>query len=227
MATQYDDSDFVDRDFMSSHKGAQSVGSLSPAGVAGRPPTREELEAQVAETQQKLAELRQVQERLERERVALEEARRRRVELQRGREEMLHHLTRGAGLLEEAAFAAQRDAEQMGRTLEAFREALAKLQAINEETWSEESWQIELTRALTTIENARMEWNAARLKFPVLSGEGGGAADSPVAAGRPVAGGLESLTLRQQCRLGLALTWPLALVALIALAMFAVVLFRR
>ena len=79
---------------------------------------------------------------------------------------MIHNLTRGLGLLEEAEFNARRDAEQMVKTIADFRDALDKIQAIHDETWTKENFQIELTRALTTIENARMEWNSARLKFP-------------------------------------------------------------
>lgn len=219
MATDFDD--FVDRDYAASQKTAVTTGHSAP--IAARPPTREELEAQMAETQQRLADLRQAQERLERERAALEEARRRRVELQTGREEMVHHLTRGIGLLEEAAFAAQRDAEQMSRTLEAFREAVAKVQAINEETWSQEHWQVELTRALTTIDNARMEWNAARLKWTLLDGAEKGGDPKPAPASPA---GLTELNWIQLCRLGVALTWPLVAVALAALVVFGIALFR-
>ena len=88
-----------------------------------------------------------------------------------GRQEIIQQLTRGLGLLEEAEFAARRDAEQMVKTLGDFRAALAKVQAIHDETWTKENFQIELTRALTTVENARMEWNSARLKLPALAGE--------------------------------------------------------
>ncbi len=59
-----------------------------------------------------------------------------------------------------------------------------------------------------------MEWNAARLKFPILSGE----APPPAAAAAPVSGGLQDLLGQRSyadfCKLGLALTWPLALAAL-------------
>ena len=57
----------------------------------------------------------------------------------------------------------------MSKTLAELRDALAKIQGINEESWSKENLNVELTRALTVIENSRLEWNAARLKFPVLS----------------------------------------------------------
>jgi hypothetical protein len=81
-------------------------------------------------------ELKRAQEELERERAGLEEARRRRLELQTGREEVVQNLIRGVVLLEEAEFAARRDAEQMAKSLTDLRDALAKVQSIHEEQWS-------------------------------------------------------------------------------------------
>src|SRR5208283_4175374 len=95
--------------------------------------------------------------------------RRRQAEFQTGRGEILLHLTRGIGLLEEAELSARRDAEEMARTLAEFREAVNKVQAINEQAWTSDNHSVELTRAATTVENARMEWNAARLKFKLLT----------------------------------------------------------
>ena len=123
----------------------------------------------VSEKQIKLAELKRAQEELERERATLEEMRRRQAEFHAGREEMLRHLTRGIGLLDEAELNARRDAEQMARTLAEFREAAEKVQVLSEQNWTPDTYNVELTRGLTTIENARMEWNSARLKFPILT----------------------------------------------------------
>lgn len=179
----------------------------------------------MGDAQQKLAELKRVQEELERERAALEEARRRRTEFQTGREEMLHNLARGVGLLEEAEFTARRDAEQMAKTLNDLREALAKVQAIKDETWTEENWNLELTRALTVIENSRMEWNSSRLKWPLLNGET--AATPAGATPKNVDSPLAGKSFAELCKLGLALTWPLAVVALLALGVFALLLLRK
>ena len=170
MPSQFDSSDFVDTDFVNAGKAPYSS-TLTATAPVGRAPTREEIESKVSDAQLKLAELKRAQEELERERAALEETRRRQIELQTGREEMLQSLTRGIGLLEQAEFSARLQAEQMAKTMADFREALEKLKLINEESWTKENYSIELTRATTTIENARMEWNSARLKFPVLSGE--------------------------------------------------------
>ena len=124
----FDDTDFVDRDLPAGQpqRAASLAASTSPS-TASRPPTHEELEARLSQTQQRIADLRRAQEALEQERVALEEDRRRRHELRTGREEMLQNLTRGIGLLEKAEFEARRDADQMAKTLAAFNEALLKI----------------------------------------------------------------------------------------------------
>ncbi|MGA4645181.1 hypothetical protein [Limisphaera sp. 4302-co] len=214
MPAVYDASEFVDPD---SHQGRTGSAAAGP-GRAGtsRILTREELDSKVLETQQRLAELKQVQESLERERAALEELRRRQVELQTGRAEMLEHLTRGIALLEEAEHETRSQAEQMARTLASFREALEKIRSIREETWSPENLNMELTRALTVIENARMEWNSARLKFPLLNRPGGAAetAASETPEVRPFRW-WEGVSFGRLCLLGLALTWPVALVVLV------------
>jgi|GEM_PF-74655 len=214
MALPIDDADFIDREV---HGAREPAGNPQPA-AAPRPPTREELAAKVSEAQHRIAELKRAQEELERERSALEEARRRRAEFESGRAEVIEQLTRGIGLLEKAEFEARKSAEGMARTLAAFREALTQVEAIKEETWTLENWNTELTRALTTVENARMEMNSARLKWPLLDGVDAAAMEQK--AENNVAGAptdlLKGRTFGELCKLGFALTWPLALVMLLA-----------
>ena len=192
------------------------------SGDFERPPTREEVDSRVNETQSKLAELKRAQEELERERAGLEELRRRQMEFQTGRDEMLQNLTRGLGLLEESEFAARRDAEQMAKAVYELKEALQKVQNISQETWSKDSVNVELTRALTTIENARMEWNSARLKFSVLSAAPVTGKEKPSNdAAQPV---FATQSFAQLFKLGLALTWPLVL---LGLGIFLMLVLRR
>jgi hypothetical protein len=223
MAGEYDSTEFIDTDFT-----AQKSPFAAPAPEPLRAPTREDVDRRVVDAQQKLVALKRAQEELERERAGLEELRRRQTEFQTGRQEIVQQLTRGLGLLEEAEFAARRDAEQMVKTVGDFRAALAKVQAIHDEVWTKENFQIELTRALTTIENARMEWNSARLKLPVLAGENRpAAAVGKNSAMASVAPSLADLSFRQLCKIGLAMTWPLLLVALGALGIFIAILLRK
>ena len=229
MASQFDESDFVDSDFVATQKSFSPAYSSSVAAptaphptTMNRPPSREEIEAKVNETQARLAELKRAQEELERERAALEEARRRRIEFQNGREEMLQHLTRGVGILEEAEFSARRNAEQMNQTVADMRAALDKVQAMDEKLWSEENWQQELTKALTTLENARLEWNSARVKFAIL--DGALKAPEQEKNEKGAAAMLQGQSFADLCRLGFALTWPVAVAIGGALVIIALIL---
>ena len=224
MPTEYDATEFVDTDFQTT-KSPYATTTSAAASAAFRAPTREEVDARVSEAQQKLAELKRAQEELERERAGLEEVRRRQTEFQTGRQEMIQNLTRGLGLLEEAEFAARRDAEQMSKSIADMRDSLAKVQAINEDGWSKENFNVELTRALTTLENSRMEWNGARLKFTVLSGQ---PANVSAAAARETGTSqlLAPKSFWQLCKLGLAFTWPLVAVAMLALGVLVAIMLR-
>ena len=189
-----------------------------------RAPSREEVDAKLTELHTRLAELKQQQGAIELERTAFEETRRRQMELTTGREELIRDLSRGTQVLEEKEFATRREAEQMAKSLAELRECLAKLQAIRTEGWTQENFSSELSRAQGQVDHARMEWNSARLKFAVLSGDGepprGAAAAAEAKPLLPVAGkGLFELA-----RLGLALTWPIALAGL---AIFLTLLLRR
>jgi hypothetical protein len=214
MAGEYDSTEFIDNDFLSQKTNA---------------PTRDDVDRKVVEAQQKLVELKRAQEELERERAGLEELRRRQNEFTTGRDEIIQNLTRGLGLLEEAEFTARRDADQMVKTIADFRVALGKVQAINDAAWTKENFNVELTRGLTAIENARMEWNSARLKISALAGETKKAAaplngDSNAA---PSSVHLADLGFGKLCKIGLAFTWPLLLVALVALGIFIAILARK
>ena len=148
----YEGPDLLEEDFPTTAK-----------GTAVAADDREELDNQVSSLQTKLADLNRAREKLEREKATVEESRRRFAEFQTGREEMMHELTRSLGLLEEAQLEASREAEQMARTMEDLRDALTKVDALEEVDTHDDQWKVHLTRNLTTIENARMELNAARL----------------------------------------------------------------
>ena len=216
MSSKFDESDFVDRDLEVAQESADiSNESASPQTAPQHPPSQEELTERVSETQQRLVELKQMQEDLERERTEIEESRRRRSELSTGREEMVQNLTRGVGILEEAELSSGRTAEQLSRTVADLRTSLEKINLIKEEDWTEENWSVELTKALTTIENSRLEWNAARLKWPLLDGESdlrSTITSEHQSINKENRAGLDQLNFWQLSKLGLAFTWPLVFV---------------
>ncbi len=225
MTAPYDDAEFIDRDFQASKAAAAEAAAMpSTTNVAkAAPPTRQELETQLGATQQQIEDLRRLQEQLERERSAIEETRRRRAEFETGRSEVIEHLTRGIGLLEKAELDSRRRAEQLARTLEGFRECLSVVQSIREENWTEENLQSELTTGLTAVENARMEWNAARVKWTLLGDGESADTDVPAPVNNP---DWRDLGFWQLCRLGLAVTLPLAIVGLAAIGLLVTLLIR-
>jgi hypothetical protein len=224
MAAEFDATDFVDEDF---HKSRRNPVPASPmnasASEPNRAPTREEVDTKLTELQSRLANLKREQGEIERERSAFEEPRRRQIEFTTGREELIRDLSRGIQLLEEKELATRREAEQMAQHLKDLKESLTKLQAIQEAAWSRENLSSELSRAMGSVDHARMEWNTARLKFPVLSANPQNPTPGAAAETSP-ASSLASLSFRDLARLGLALTWPVALAALIVVL---VLLIRR
>lgn len=226
MAAEFDATEFVDEDFeTASRRPLPSSRPMSaPAEDPQRAPTREEVDLKVNDLHGKLAELERAKNELERQRAALEEVRRRQMEFTTGREELIRDLNRGIQLLVERETAARRDAEQMAKSLTDLRECLAKLQELQPDSWTKDTFSAELSKGLGLVDHARMEWNSARLKFPVLSGQG--PADEaanpapPAKAALPLAG----RGFFEVCRLGLALTWPIAVAGL---AIFLVLLIKR
>ncbi|MDB6037250.1 MAG: hypothetical protein JWM99_1091 [Verrucomicrobiales bacterium] len=227
MASKFDESDFVDTDYQMAQKSAYSAASTHAAALPNRPPSREELDLRANEAQAKLAELKRAQEELERERAALEEAKRRRIEFQNGREEMLQHLTRGVGLLEEAEFAARRDSEQMARSLADMQSALEKVKGIQEESWTQENWNLELTRALASIEHARMEWNSARLKWNVLNSTPSNAEPTGAKKTSDLLSNIQGQSFIKLCKFGLALNWPILLMGLATVLMAVILMLKK
>lgn len=229
MADEYDSSDFIDRDYFESkvkgksgETGGGNVGTpASPASApASAPPSREELESRAAEVQQEIEKLRRAQEELQRKKAALEETRRRRVEWETSKKELIHGLTRAVGMLQEAEFAARQEAEQMAKTLVGLRDALSKVQSIQEESWTKENFELELTRALTVVENARQEWNSARLKFPFLDAS----PDKAQAKSNLNAQSFKIPDFYELLKIGFAINLPLVLIILIAII---VILIKR
>jgi hypothetical protein len=215
MPSDFDATEFVDDDFRKGPKGVQPASATGGEPLPARAPSREEVDGRVGEMQQKLAELKRVQEELERERAGLEETRRRQIEFQTGRKECIHNLHRAVGLLKEAEFASRRDTEQMARALADLSAALVKVEATNEQTWTKENFNAELSRSLAVVESARMEWISAKTKFPILSGQSADLKKTSAQETVAPSTGIQDMGLFQLCKIGLAMTWPLALVALI------------
>ena len=101
----------------------------------------------------------------------------------------------------------------MAFTMDDLRDALSKVDVLEDVDTHDEHWKVHLTRNLTTIENARMELNSARLKWPLLNGNLDEEGARFVA---PTQSDTNSMAIPksfgQLCLWGLALTWPILLI---------------
>jgi chromosome segregation ATPase len=207
-----DGTDLLEEDF-------PAISHASPK--RGRSTDREELDTQSVDLQKRVTDLSRELEVVERERVTVEESRRRFSNFETGRDEMLQELTRGLGLLEEAEHDARRNAEQMSKTIIDIRETLGKVEELEDIDTNRDDWKVQLTRNLTTLENARMEINSAKLKWPILTQM---PEESETFENRSTSSGGAPQSFGQLCLMGLALTWPLVL---LGLAVFVYVLLNQ
>jgi len=121
----------------------------------------EHLDSQVQKAQDQLLQLKRQQEQIEKQKRELEELSRRQEELEHGRAEMSDKLTRALVVLEREAYGAQNRLEQVRTARESFAQHLELIEAIDPRTWNPADLHKELSRALSTVDDARTEYTDA------------------------------------------------------------------
>jgi septal ring factor EnvC (AmiA/AmiB activator) len=179
----------------------------------------EHLDSQVQKAQEQLYLLKKQQEQIELQKRELEELSRRQEELERGRSEMTDKLTRSLVVLEREAYDSQKKLEQIRATRESFEQHLALLESIDAKSWNPADLHKELSRALSTVDDARAEFSQQRSRLTASATNEGDEVALPEAA--PEVGGLGSANgFVQWMQIGLALTLPLIVFGFIALLIF-------
>src|ERR1044072_5549736 len=115
----------------------------------------EHLDNHVQKAQEQLLQLKRQQEQIEKQKRELEELSRRQDELEQGRAEMADKLTRSLVVLEREAYNAQIRLEQMRAARESFGQHLELIEAIDPKSWDPSDLHKELSRALSTVDEAR------------------------------------------------------------------------
>ena len=178
----------------------------------------EHLDSQVQKAQEQLIALKRQQEQIEKQKRELEELSRRQEELERGRTEMNDKLTRSLVILEREAYDSQKKLEQIRATRESFEQHLALLESIDPKSWKPAELHKELSRALSTVDDARSEFSQQRSRLTASTDENGEVALPDVA---PEVGALGNANgFVQWMQIGLALTLPLIVFGFIALLIF-------
>ncbi len=178
----------------------------------------EHLDSQVQKAQEQLLQLKRQQEQIEKQKRELEELSRRQEELERGRAEMTDKLSRSLVILEREGYESQRKLEQIRAMHESFTQHLQLLETIEPKSWNPAELPKELSRALSTVDDARTEFSQQRSRIDA----GGDATDLdlPDAAsgsGSGLAGGKNFV---QWMQIGLAVTLPLIIFGIVGLMLF-------
>src|SRR3954465_15560943 len=120
------------------------------------------LDSQVQKAQEQLLQLRRQADVIEKQKRELEELSRRQEELERGRAEMTDKLSRSLVILEREGYDSQKKLEQIRATHESFTQHFQLLQIVNSKTWNSSELPRELSRALSTVDDARAEFSQQR-----------------------------------------------------------------
>ena len=178
----------------------------------------ENLDSHVQKAQEQLLQLKRQQEQIEKQKRELEELSRRQAELENGRTEMADKLTRALVVLEREAYSAQNRLEQIRATRESFTQHLELIEAIDPRSWNPSDLNKELSRALSTVDDARTEYSEQRSRLQAAGATGGDAALPDVAP--DVYENNSGRSFLQWLEIGVALTLPLIIFGAIALAIF-------
>jgi cell division protein FtsB len=179
----------------------------------------EHLDSQVQKAQEQLLQLKRQQEQIEKQKRELEELSRRQEELERGRAEMLDKLSRSLVILEREGYDSQKKLEQIRATHESFTQHLQLLEAIEPKTWNPAELPKELSRALSTVDDARTEFSQQRSRLEAGNDNQSTDLDLPEAtSGLSGLGGTR--TFAQWLQIGFAVTLPLIIFGVAALLVF-------
>src|SRR6476660_7056795 len=179
----------------------------------------EHLDSQVQKAQEQLLQLRRQQEQIEKQKRELEELSRRQEELERGRAEMTDKLTRSLVVLEREAYETQNKLEQLRATRESFGQHLEVLEGIDPKGWNPADLHRELSRALSTVDDARAEFSQQRSRLQAIAMQDSDNVALPEAA-PDVAGARGEESVGEWVVIGFALSLPLITVRLVALFIF-------
>src|SRR3954471_17756863 len=176
--------------------------------------TPEHLDNQVQKAQEALIQLKRQQDQIEKQKRELEELSRRQEELERGRAEMSDKLSRSLVILEREGYDCQKKLEQIRTTHESFSQHLQLLESIDPKSWNPSELPKELSRALSTVDDARTEFSQQRSRLEASGNVKTGEIGLPEV--RTGTAGLGGKSFLEWMQIGFAVTLPLIIFALMA-----------
>jgi chromosome segregation ATPase len=185
----------------------------------------EDLGEEVQKTNTELEKLKRQLEDIEKQKLRLEELKKRQDELEVGRSEMADKLTRSLVTVQREAEEAQKRLEQLNAIHNSFTQHLRYIEAINPKTWGAVDLPKELSKALSAVEDARVEYMKAQAKIAVE-----GSPDIPAPVGLTGAfeqeyAYTEERGFKYWIKSGFAFTLPLQIIGLLGLIIWAWTIF--
>ncbi|PZR72572.1 MAG: hypothetical protein DLM73_12865 [Chthoniobacterales bacterium] len=178
----------------------------------------EHLDSQVQKAQEQLLQLKRQSEQIEKQKRELEELSRRQEELERGRAEMTDKLSRSLVILEREGYDSQKKLEQIRATHESFTQHLQLLESIDPKSWNSAELPKELSRALSTVDDARTEFSQQRSRLEASNDDHSADLDLPAVSSS--GSGLAGRSFAQWVQIGFAVTLPLIIFGIVALLVF-------
>lgn len=130
---------------------------------------KEDLSGQVAGAVKEIEELRMRQAELEKERSDLEEMARKQEEYERGKRDMMAKLRRSLITLEKEEVQAARMVEIISVIRTKYSDTLVELDRIEESSWTDDNFQMELNKALVLVEDAKSVYRKGMAKIEAAS----------------------------------------------------------
>lgn len=172
------------------------------------------LDSQVQKAHEQLLQLRRQAEVIEKQKRELEELSRRQEELERGRAEMTDKLSRSLVILEREGYDSQKKLEQIRATHESFTQHLQLLESIDPKSWNPADLPKELSRALSTVDDARAEFSQQRSRLEAGTSDASEIDLPEVTAG---GSGLSAKSFMDWVQIGFAVSLPLIIFGMVAL----------
>ena len=132
---------------------------------------------------------------------------------------MTDKLTRSLVVLEREAYETQKKLEQLRATRESFGQHLEILEGIDPKAWNPADLHRELSRALSTVDDARAEFSQQRSRLQAIATQDSEDVPLPEAAPEVARGGGDR-SFVEWVLIGFALSLPLITAGLIGLLIF-------
>jgi vacuolar-type H+-ATPase subunit I/STV1 len=185
----------------------------------GQPPSPEMLDSQVQRAQEQLLNLKRQQEHLEKQKRELEELSRKQEELEKGRSDMIDKLSRSLVVIERQTYETEKRVEQLRGTHSAFAQHLDTLERINPKSWGNADLHKELSKALSSVDDARAEYSKSLSKINAESDSELIDPNASLELGYNSSG--DDASFGVWLKRGLAFTLPLLILGLIAILVLA------